>query len=100
STGGACSESPTLARRFPSGPGDTPLPAGTSTARTVFTQLGPPPFRGSPTIRVRSRRPCVTQHGRKLKAAVERARDADERRVGLPRPRVDAERLLVREHVV
>ena len=27
-------ESPTLARRFPVGPGDTPLPAGTSTART------------------------------------------------------------------
>ena len=26
--------SPTLARRFPVGPGDTPLPAGTSTART------------------------------------------------------------------
>jgi hypothetical protein len=27
-------EPPTLARRFPVGPGDTPLPAGTSTART------------------------------------------------------------------
>ena len=32
------SEPPTLARRFPSGHGDTPLPAATSTARTVFTQ--------------------------------------------------------------
>ncbi len=36
--GGALSEPPTLARRFPSGHGDTPLPAGTSTARTVITQ--------------------------------------------------------------
>ena len=33
-TGGARRESPTLARRFPVGAGDTPLPAGTSAART------------------------------------------------------------------
>jgi len=33
----ASASSPTLARRFPVGPGDAPLPAGTSTARTVNT---------------------------------------------------------------
>src|SRR4029450_13798201 len=39
---------------FPGGPGGTPLPAGTSTARTVIAQAGPPPFRGSASIRAAS----------------------------------------------
>src|SRR6266508_562454 len=45
----------------PVGPGDTPLPAGTSTARTGIWQVGPPPFRGELTLAGPAERARVDQ---------------------------------------
>src|SRR5438045_9082233 len=82
--------SPTLARRFPVGPGDAPLPAGTSTARTGNLHSRTTSFpRLTPRISVASE-----SHG-ELEAAVERDRHGEERGVGLARLRVRPERVEV-----
>src|SRR3954453_3455969 len=87
--------SPTLARRFPVGPGDAPLPAGTSTARTGNLHSRTTSFpRLSPRI------PRGAEHDGQLQAMLERDGHALERRVRLAGGRVRAERVLVREDVV
>src|SRR5437773_1524608 len=85
-------ESPTLARRFPSGPGTRPY------------RLAPPlPVQSS--IKPEHLLSAVIQlyglgqDDRKLQAAVERDGHALERRVGLPRLRIGVQ-LLMGEHVV
>src|SRR5919197_4259309 len=87
--------SPTLARRFPVGPGDAPLPAGTSTART-----GNLHSRTTSFPRLTPRVSGGTEHDGELQAAVERDRDAQQRRVGLARVDVGLERVRVEDHVV
>src|SRR5438874_4462855 len=87
--------SPTLARRFPVGPGDAPLPAGTSTARTGNLHSRTTSFpRLTPRVSV------AAEHHGQLEAAVEGDGHRRQRRVGLARTGVRAERLRVREHVV
>src|SRR5689334_11007140 len=87
--------SPTLARRFPVGPGDAPLPAGTSTARTGNLHSRTTSFpRLTPRISV------VAEHDAQLQAAVEGDGHRREGWVGLTRLGVRAERLDVREDVV
>src|SRR3954447_24047637 len=87
--------SPTLARRFPVGPGDAPLPAGTSTARTGNLHSRTTSFpRLSPRI------PRGAEHDGELQSAVERNGHRLEGRVRLAGGRVRAERVLVRKDVV
>src|SRR3954468_3749492 len=87
--------SPTLARRFPVGPGDAPLPAGTSTARTGNLHSRTTSFpRLSPRI------PRGAEHDGQLQTPVERDGHGLERRVRLAGGRVRAERVLVRKDVV
>src|SRR5256714_8844784 len=87
--------SPTLARRFPVGPGDAPLPAGTSTART-----GNLHSRTTYLPRLTENVSGAPEHDGQLEAPVERDGHGQERGVRLARLRVRAERLDVREHVV
>src|SRR5205814_3524173 len=87
--------SPTLARRFPVGPGDAPLPAGTSTARS-----GNLHSRTTSFPRLTPRVSGAAEHHGELQAPVERDGHRLQRWVGLARTGVSPERLLVREHVV
>src|SRR6266576_5845660 len=87
--------SPTLARRFPVGPGDAPLPAGTSTART-----GNLHYRTTSFPRLTENVSVAPEGHGQLEAPVERDGHRQERGVRLARLRVRRERLDVREHVV
>src|SRR3989442_11806122 len=91
--------SPTLARRFPVGPGDAPLPAGTSTARTRNLHSRTTSF---PRLarRISVGAEVALQDDGQLEAAVERDRDGFHRGVAPAGSRVRAESLFVGENVV
>src|SRR6266536_2907288 len=84
--------SPTLARRFPVGPGDAPLPAGTSTARTRNLHSRTTSF---PRLarRISFVREVALEDDGELEAAVEGHGHRLERGVGLPSLDVAAEGL-------